>query len=270
MYPRYTTKLALFIVAFFVVSGCSTRPINQAQIDTNPQLSKQQIAVKDVEWIKTNGGGPSARSKVLFPEKDSDTIRKMVDMLNSANKQEPTADDLRPAIRGNPSVLTIKLKDNRSINIKHIYTYSQDNGRKAVDDRVLLGFDDNVQETAVSPNISNTLFGSVPMLAQPISVTPSSIKPGQKIVISGDGSTKKEILIYVADFSQIDWKYLLAKVPTSFGAWKWEGTINGREIKTYDGQEIKLVKDHYSFDVEDGVSMTGIGDIDLSSTKQLN
>jgi hypothetical protein len=96
-------------------------------------------------------------------------------------------------------------------------------------------------KTAVSPNIANTLFGSVPP-AQPISFTPSSIKQGQKILISGDGSTEKEILIYVADFPTRDWKYLLAQVPTSFGTWKWEGTINGREIKTYDGQGINLLR----------------------------
>jgi hypothetical protein len=57
---------------------------------------------------------------------------------------------------------------------------------------------------------------------------------------------------------------------STFGAWKWEGTIDGREIKTYDGQEIKLVNDYYRFEVEDGVSMTGLGGIDLSSTKQVN
>lgn len=96
------------------------------------------------------------------------------------------------------------------------------------------------------------------------SVSPDTIKPGQMVTISGDGSTEKDIEIYISDGnSASNEKYLIAKVPTRFGAWKWEGTINGRTIRTLDGKDVKLTKDRYFFET----TIAGGGTIDLSGSK---
>lgn len=100
-------------------------------------------------------------------------------------------------------------------------------------------------------------------------ITPEVIKPGEKVTISGDGSTDKKILVYISDGnSSSNEHYMIDKVSTDFGAWKWEGTVNGRNIKTLDGKEVRLEKDRYWFEVKNGSGggWSG-GEIDLTGSK---
>ena len=80
-------------------------------------------------------------------------------------------------------------------------------------------------------------------------ITTNTIKPEQTVIISVDGSTENYIEIYITDGNPAsNEKYLIAKVLTNFSAWKWEGTINVRTIRTLDGKDIKLTKDMYHFE----------------------
>lgn len=99
-----------------------------------------------------------------------------------------------------------------------------------------------------------------------LSIVPDSIKPGEKVNISGAGSTEKEILIYLTDGGSKE-KYLIGKVNPDFGSWKWEWRISGRNIMTLDSKEVLLNKNRYFFEVIEGSTRQGGGTLDLSATK---
>lgn len=134
-------------------------------------------------------------------------------------------------------------------------------------DRVRLDIEDgdeNSSFTLFSEQLANYVLKEVEKDMPSViayKIAPYTIKPGDRVTISGDGSTEKYIEIYITDGNTAsDEKYLIAEVPTQFGAWKWGGTISRGTIRTLDGKDIKLTKDMYIFETTAG----GGGGIDLS------
>jgi hypothetical protein len=72
----------------------------------------------------------------------------------------------------------------------------------------------------------------------PFSITPEDFKVGDKVTISGKGTTADEvdISLVTADSEPVE-KYVIGRVTPKYGEWKWEGELN-RNLKTFDGHTI--------------------------------
>lgn len=236
------------------------------------------INSNDVKLVNRVGGLPLSRWKVLFASKDNFTINKIVTLVNSASKTGFNARHYGGGKTGYPVSIEIKLKNNVSWRISPLYkviSQTLENGWREstaipYKDRVELDIENGKKGssyTLFSEQLTDYVLKGANQDMPPVKafcITPYTIKPGQIVTISGDGSTEKFIKIYITDGnSASNEKYLIAKVPTSFGAWKWEGTINGRTIKTLDGKVVKLRRNTYSFQT----TVAGGGTIDLSGSK---
>lgn len=221
------------------------------------------ITLMDVESVNRVGGLPSSRWKVLFSSKDYSAIQKIITLVNSANKTGFNAKDYGGGKVGYPVSIEIKLKNNINWRVSPLYKVTFRTLENRQEERIATPYKDRVQLEVENgkKRISYTLFSDqladyvlkgadqdMPHVIE-FSITPDIIKPGQTVTISGDGSTKDYIEIYITDGnSASNEKYLIAKVPTNFGAWKWEGTISGRIIRTLDGRDVKLTKNRYYFE----------------------
>lgn len=237
------------------------------------------INSNDVKLVNRVGGLPLSRWKVLFAPKDNFIINKIVTLVNSANKAGFNARDYGggKAI-GYPVSIEIKLKNNVNWRISPLFkviSQTLENGgmestANPYKDRVELDIQNGKKSssyTLFSEQLADYVLKGADQdmpSVKAFCITPYTIKPGQIVTISGDGSTEKFIKIYITDGnSASDEKYLIAKVPTSFGAWKWEGTINGRTVRTLDGKVVELTMDIYHFQT----TVAEGGTIDLSGSK---
>jgi len=229
------------------------------------------------------GGLFSFASKVLFPARDGEIIEKIVQLINSStSKREATENEMNEIWHGHgggPILLTVKLKDSEVIELQTMWHYNSKtvpNGTEvtgtAYKDRVQMTVESDgkkkvytVSSEELATYVNKGWQDDMPSVIK-FSITPDIIKPGEKVSISGDGSTEKEILVYISDGnSSSNEHYLIDKVPTDFGAWKWIGAINGRTIKTFDGKEVRLGEGRYWFEVQIGSSRLSGGMIDLTS-----
>lgn len=261
--------ISTVLVLFFVIVVYSSKTIS----------GSAAINSKDVELVNRVGGLPLSRWKVVFAPKDNFTINKIVTLVNSANKTGFNAKAYGggKAI-GYPISIEVKLKNNVIWRISPVFNVISQTLENGVMESTAVSYKDRVELDIKSgkKNSSYTLFSDqladyvlkgadqdMPYVSA-FSITPDTIKPGQTVTISGDGSTENYIEIYITDGNpSSNEKYLIAKVPTSFGVWKWKGTINGRTIRTLDGKAIKLTRDMYHFET----TIAGGGTIDLSGSK---
>lgn len=204
---------------------------------------------------------------------------KIIDIINSAKKASFNLGDYGRGKLGYPVNISIKLKTGDTLTITPLFkvaTKKTENGTEstatAYSDRVLLRIESNSKETQytlLSDEMAKYLLHDsdydIPAVKN-LSIVPDSIKPGEKVNISGDGSTEKEILIYLTDGGSKE-KYLIGKVNPDFGSWKWEWRISGRNIMTLDSKEVLLNKNRYFFEVIEGSTRQGGGTLDLSATK---
>lgn len=174
----------------------------------------QTLEPNEVVWITMTGGLPSQKTrKVLFPERDSDTINKIVTLVNSTYKTEFIASDYGDGKAiGYPVGILIKLKNGSTWDIEPLFkvtTRKVLNGTEstatAYSERVHLRIESNSKQedyTLLSEQMANYLFeGSktdMPSVTE-FSSTPDTIVPGQKVYISGDGATAKDVLVYIGD-----------------------------------------------------------------------
>jgi hypothetical protein len=239
----------------------------------------EPINPKDVRLVNRVGGLPLSRWKVLFAQKDDITINKIVGLINSSSKTNfnERAYDWGKAI-GYPTGIEIELKNNVKLRITKLFKVSSwtlgNGGRGSTaipyKDRVKLDIENGKKGssyTLFSEQLADYVLKGADQdmpHVNAFSIIPDTIKPGQTVTISGDGSTEDYIEVYITDGnSASNEKYLIDKVQTNYGAWKWEGTVNGRSIRTLDGKDIKLIKDRYFFQT----TVAGGGIIDLSDSK---
>jgi hypothetical protein len=280
-------RIYLTIFAFVLLmasGGCRMNPTGNSTVNTvkdKGSTISPTINPSDVEQITNTGGVPGRKSKVLFPQKDSEKIAKIVGLINSTSKRESTSEDTNflNGRHGYPLILTIKLKDGNIIEVQKIMKITQKQVPNGIEqtrtddkDKVLLSTENNGNRnyiTLLSAEMAEYIAkGSTVDMPSvtPFSINPETIKPGEKVTISGDGNTGKEVSIYITDGTSNE-KYLMGKVPVNDGAWKWEGTINGRNIRTLDGKETRLSRDRYLFEATlEGGTIAG-GTIDFSSIK---
>jgi len=261
--------IGTFIILFFVIVVYNSQKASKLE----------PINSKDVELVNRIGGKPLSKWKVLFAPKDYYTINKIVTLVNSINKTDFNSKDYGggKAI-GYPVGIEIKLKNSvkwRLTPLFKVLSRTLENGgmestATPYKDRVELDIENGEKSssyTLFSEQLANYVLQGVDQdmpFVIAFYLTPDTIKPGQMVTISGDGSTEKYIEIYITDGNSASKeKYLIAKVPTSFGVWKWEGTINSRTIRTLDGKDVKLTRDTYYFQT----TVAGGGTIDLSGSK---
>lgn len=266
--------VATVLILIFVLAGCSSKDISKTTAPVNITNN-----LGNIQWVKRVGGLPLSRWKVLFAPKDHDTIDKIITLVNSANKADFNEKDYGSGKAiGYPVSIEIQLQNNVIWRITPLFKVVsrklQNGGTESTatpyKDRVVIDIEDGKKQSLYilqSEQLANYVLKGADQdmpFVTGFSVSPDTIKPGQMVTISGDGSTEKDIEIYISDGnSASNEKYLIAKVPTRFGAWKWEGTINGRTIRTLDGKDVKLTKDRYFFET----TIAGGGTIDLSGSK---
>lgn len=269
-----TVLVATVLILSFTFVGCSSNTISSSNT-----IVTQTINPGDIVWVKRVGGLPHSSWKVLFVPKDDNTINKIVSMVNSSNMTDYNEKDygIGKAV-GYPVSIEIQLHNNTILKISPLFTginqKMENGGTKSTatpyNNRVVLDIDNGKEQvyyTLQSKVLANYVLKGADQDMPPVtgfSVSPNTIKPGETITISGGGSTDKYIEIYITDGNTAsNEKYLIAKVPTNEGSWKWSGTINGRTFKTLDGKEVKLTKDRYFFET----TVAGGGTIDLSGIK---
>lgn len=257
------------IILFFVIGIYYTQKASKLE----------SINAKDVELVNREGGLPLSRWRVLFAANDKIAIDKITAMVNDTSKTGFKSRDYGAGKAiGYPVSIKIKLKDNINWQVSPLFKVTsqtlKDGGMESTatpyKDRVELNIE-NVKKsysyTLFSEQLADYVLKGVDYdmpYVKAFSSTPDTIKPGQTVTIWGDGSIEDYIQIYITDGnSASNEKYLIARVPTSFGAWKWEGTINGRTIRTLDGKDVKLIRDTYYFQT----TVAGGGTIDLSGSK---
>lgn len=216
------------------------------------------INTSQVEMVNRVGGMPPDRWKVLFASKDYSEIARIVALINSAHKTNFNPKGYNSGKY--PIDIEIKLKNNiiwRISQLCSVTTIHLENQGMEVHiipykDRVKLTIENGEKisyYTLFSKQLADYIQTGAAQDMPPVigfSITSNPVKPGGKVSISGDGCTDKYVEIYIADGNAYsNEKYLIARVPTSFGTWKWEGTFNGRTIRTLNGKDVKLTKDSY-------------------------
>ncbi|MFL0268186.1 hypothetical protein [Candidatus Clostridium radicumherbarum] len=216
------------------------------------------INQSEVEIVNRVGGMPPDRWKVLFASKDYSTIVRIVALINSAHKANFNPNGYNSGKY--PIDMEIKLKNNivwRISQLCKVTTGHLENDEMEVHvtpykDRVKLVIENGEKTssyTLFSEQLADYIQRGAAQDMPPVigfSITSNPVKPGQTVTISGDGCAEKYVEIYIADGNAYsNEKYLIARVPTSFGAWKWEETFIGRTIRTLDGKNLKLTKDSY-------------------------
>ena len=58
------------------------------------------------------------------------------------------------------------------------------------------------------------------------SITPEKFKLGDKVVVTGDGCTENKVNICLNGNDADKEEYVIGKVKSVFGAWKWEGIVD--------------------------------------------
>lgn len=237
------------------------------------KINNTYINPEEIEWV-TMQGGLHITTKVLFQGNAKDKINKIVSLINNGtNKQPSTQEEIGVThSKARPIYIAIKLKDGSKVNIYPSYkTTSFENGGWSAmprDDRFVLNFERDEKDEYFT-----LLSKEVPLYmrkggwqqdmptVKPFTVSPIEVKAGEKVTLSGDGWTDKEITLYIEKTH--DERYMIAKVKPVFGAWKWEGRL-GKKIKTYEDKEVTLVKGQYMFNVigELGGIGTGVLQID--------
>lgn len=275
----YLTVTTL-LISFIVLVGCSPKEIRQTSTPTIHTITSGDINPKEVEWVKRVGGLATSKWKVLFASKDYDAINKIITLVNSADRSDFNEKDYEAI--GYPVSIEIRLQNNvvwRITPLFKVVSHKLQNGgtestATPYKDRVVLDIEDEKQQffyTLTSEQLASYVLKGADQdmpFVTGFSFSSDTIKPGQMVYISGDGSTEKDIEIYITDGNPTsNENYLIAKVPTRLGAWKWEGTINGRTIKTIDGKEVNLLKDKYFFEVGEGSRSNEGGTIDLTGAK---
>jgi hypothetical protein len=82
---------------------------------------------------------------------------------------------------------------------------------------------------------------------------------GDSVTISGDGSTAPEVKIFIEKADAHE-HYLVGRVPTRFGTWKWRGIVQ-KEFMTLDGRYARLNRGEYWFSAQVGEASFGTGRI---------
>lgn len=269
----------IIVIMLFTIVGCGSKVTKVSDSASDSALNSPIINLSEVEWITKTGGLPGRKWKVLFAQRDSGTIKKIIDIINSTKKVSFNLGDYGRGKLGYPVNISIKLKTGDTLTITPLFkvtTKKTENGTEstaiAYSDRVLLRIESNSKETQytlLSDEMAKYLLHDsdydIPAVKN-LSIVPNSIKPGEKVNISSDGSTEKEILIYLTDGDSNE-KYLIGKVNPDFGSWKWEWSISARNIMTLDSKEVSLEKNKYFFEVVEGSTRRGGGTLDLSTTK---
>lgn len=224
-----------------------------------------------LEWITKKGGLPLDNWVVLFPEKDSDKIKKIIELINSGtNIRKSTKEDLH--FRHYVVDIVMKYKDGSEVSLKPIekYTTKQVSNRTETTsipdkDRYVLCFSNDTKNeyyTVFSNktaeyiiSTSDTDFPKVPIFA----ITPESFKLGDKIEVSGGGCSESEVDIILSNGNDADLEeYIIGKVKPVFGSWKWEGVLN-KNMKTYDEKDISFKNDNFFVGIEVGGSRISSG-----------
>lgn len=204
----FKRKLHLTITAvlilFFVLAACSP----QETIKLGP------INPRDVESINRAGGLPLSRWKVLFAEKDYSTIEKITALVNSTKKADFNAKNYGGSNEiGYPIGIEIRLKNNVMWQMAPLfnvfYETLKDGGIESTaipyKDRVRLDVKNGRKSssyTLLSKQLADYVLKGANQdmpYVKAFSITPDTIKPGQIVTISGDGSTEKFIKIYITD-----------------------------------------------------------------------
>ena len=165
---------------------------NEVNVSTNPFT---EIKVTDIEWITKKGGLPSDKNwVVLFPQKDSDKIAKIINLVNSSSKiGKSTEEDMNFLRRkhGYPVDIVIRVKDGSEFSLKsamELTTRQTTNGTGTTGttykDRFILAYDKNsttVYYTAFSNDAAEYILDAhnpdFPRV-DGFSITPETLTPG--------------------------------------------------------------------------------------------
>lgn len=246
-------------------------------IETSDISTQQYINVSDIEWL-TMQGGLHITTKVLFPGHDNDKINKIVKMINSGtDKTESTQTEINVIhSKARPVSICFQLKNGNKIYIWPDYTTKTfKNGWSAapVNDKFILNLEDNVSDkyyTVLSKDVAEYLRegwkADMPIVEE---VTVKSengkagekviIRDGDKVIVSGDGSTAREVVIHIRRNNNLEEDYIVGKVIPEFGEWEWEEVIKKQLM--LDGREIILANDLYDIVVDTGEGQTGLSEV---------
>lgn len=225
----------------------------------------------DIEYITKIGGLPSDKCwAVLFPQKDPDKIKKIINLINSSSSiRESTKDDLEflNFRHGYPVDITIKMKDGSEFSLKSVMKVTSKKVNDGMEvtgtnykDRYILSYKNNRigitknytlfsnEAAEYILNMSNTDFPEVPIF----SINPENFKLGDKISITGEGCIENEVKICLTNGNDAaKEEYIIGNVKPVFGSWKWEGVID-KNMKTYDGKDISFVNKKLFIEIQIG------------------
>lgn len=219
----------------------------------------------DVAYVTKTGGLPSDNCwTVLYPQKDSNKIMKIIDLINSSTSiREATKEDLER--QGYPVDIIIKMKDGREFQLESamkVTSTKVNNGMEIIGtnykDRFILSFRNNGKTkyyTLFSNEAAEYILGTsdIDFPRVPIfSINPANLKLGDKVSITGEGCTEIEVNICLTNGNDADKEeYIIGKVKPVFGSWKWEGIIE-KNMKTYDGKDISLINKKLFIEIKMG------------------
>ncbi|MBE0448360.1 MAG: hypothetical protein IBX64_09735 [Actinobacteria bacterium] len=211
-----------------------------------------------VKWI-TMEGGLGINTKVLFKENAPEKIRKIVGMINMGTRGRPSRDEDGISGKPRPIGIRIQLDNGETRFIRFAYKVTKNGNAthyEPYDDRfIVVGQRENRYITLFSHNsgvvdyLRNGWQKDMPVVPDVVA-DKDLYRPGDSVTISGDGSTAPEVEIFV-EKSNARESYLVGRIPTKFGMWKWRGIVQ-REFYTLDGRHVRLNKGEYWFSAQIG------------------
>lgn len=248
--------------------GCSQE---KSISDLAPSLLTH-INETGVEWVTKKGGFLSDKNwVVLFPQKDSDKIKKIIALVNSGTIiRKSTKEDLY--FRHYGVDIVMKYKDGSEVSLKSIEKFTTKEVANRAEttsisdkDRYVICFSNNnkneyytVFSNETAEYILNTSDADFPM-APKFVIIPENFKLGDMIEVSGSGCSESEINIILSNGNDADLEeYIIGKAKPAFGSWRWEGVLN-KNLKTYDGKDIFFKHDIFLVGIKVGISKISKG-----------
>ena len=266
---KYKILIICTLLCTCLLAGCS-----QEKSIHNDLASDLLTRINEtgVEWVTKKGGFLSDKNwAVLFPQKDSSKIEKIIALINSGtNISKSSKEDLH--FRHYGVDIVMKYKDGSVVSLKSIEKYNTKQVSNRTEttsipdkDRYVLCFSNNnkneyytVFSKETAEYIINTSDADFPRVPNFV-ITPENFKLGGKIEVTGGGCSESEVDIMLTNGNDADLEeYIIGKVKPVFGSWKWEGVLN-KEMKTYDGKDIYFKHDIFLVGIKVGISKISRG-----------
>lgn len=251
------TLLEIVAVLFVVIFIPYIIMQNKVSVSNGPAVEQAEtsnifsdLKVDDVHWMTIGGGFPSNLiHEPLFSGRDDEKISGILDILKTGSDYRKLQNSKLPGgigIGGGSVGLYIKLKNGSKYFLFSAYNTEENTENSTqltplADRFMITNTETNEHYTVFSKEAAKYIvqgFKADFHFVNPHSITPEDFKVGDKITITGKGTTadEAEICLVTADSEPVE-KHIIAKVTPKYGEWKWEGDLN-RNLKTFDGQYI--------------------------------